>query len=157
MMESTINAAQAGQVGSMSEMFEQMAPFVQKYSVNLSKLAICCNSVVTDDNDLAQRMALVDELFSYAETEDDLPAILAHSVTNRVYEYEQANLDIPEVSPSEALAHFISENNLKQKDLAGVATQSIISEILRGKRKMTVGHIKGFARFFGVPEQTFMG
>jgi HTH-type transcriptional regulator/antitoxin HigA len=157
MMESTINAAQAGQVGSMSEMFEQMAPFVQKYSVNLSKLATGCNSVVTDDNDLAQRMALVDELFSYAETEDDLPAILAHSVTNRVYEYEQANQDIPEVSPSEALAHFISENNLKQKDLAGVATQSIISEILRGKRKMTVGHIKGFARFFGVPELTFMG
>jgi HTH-type transcriptional regulator/antitoxin HigA len=157
MMENTISAAQADQVGSMGEMFEQMAPLVSKYSYNLSKLAFSSNSAVVDDDDLAARMALIDELFSYAETENDLPAILAHVITNRVYEYEQANLAIPEVTPGEALAHFIGENNLKQKDLAGVATQSIISEILRGKRKMTVGHIKGFARFFGVPEQTFMG
>jgi hypothetical protein len=54
MMENTISAAQAAeadQVGSMGEMFEQMAPLVSKYSYNLSKLAFSSNSTVVDDDD----------------------------------------------------------------------------------------------------------
>jgi HTH-type transcriptional regulator/antitoxin HigA len=78
-------------------------------------------------------------------------------ITDRVYEYEQKNLNIPNVKPSEALAFFMQERDIKQKDLSEIAPQNVISEILNEKRKMTVEQIKGFANFFGVPETTFLG
>jgi HTH-type transcriptional regulator/antitoxin HigA len=156
-MEHTTTANFVSDKLSLGEMFEQAAPLVYKYSHNLQKLACACNTAIADEKDLQIRMRLIDELYDCSKSEWDFPAIFAEIVTNRVYEFEQANLDMPEVTQAEALAHFIAENNLKQKDLGEVAGQSVISEILRGKRKMTVEHIKGFARFFCVPEKTFMG
>lgn len=140
-----------------SALFDETRPLFGKYAQLFSKLALACNTEVKDDQDLQMRMALIDELFGYAQSDSDLPAIFANAVSDKVYDYEQANLSIPEVTQAEALSHFIKEHNLKQKDLAEVAPQSVISEILRGKRKMTVAHIKGFAKRFNVPEKTFMG
>ena len=96
-------------------------------------------------------------LTSYATSEKDISAIFAHMVSERVYEYEQTNLILPTVTPAEALAFFMAENGVKQRDLHHIATQSIISEILNGKRNMTVAHVKGFSAHFGVPEKTFLG
>jgi HTH-type transcriptional regulator/antitoxin HigA len=106
-----------------------------------------CNSPITSDTELEVRMQLI----------DDLPALFAHMITDRVYEYEQKNLNIPNVKSSEALAFFMQERDIKQKDLSEIAPQNVISEILNEKRKMTVEQIKGFAHFFAVPETTFLG
>ena len=129
----------------------------QQINADMADLSHACCTPVQDDEDLARRMNVIDSLFDLAQSEDELPAILAHMVTDRVYQYEQATVVLPEVPPSEALAVLMSEKGVKQKDLATIAGQSIISEILNGKRKMTVEHIKGFARFFNVPEKTFLG
>ena len=138
-------------------LFTKLSSAMQAFQPHLAALSRYCTSAVVDDDDLAARMALIDELYSYATTEDDIAAIMAQFVTDKVYEYEQANVELPTVTPSEALAHFMAENKVKQRDLISIAPQSVVSEILNGKRKMTVKHIKGFAAFFGVPEQTFMG
>jgi HTH-type transcriptional regulator / antitoxin HigA len=102
-------------------------------------------------------MKILDELFGYAKTENDLPALFAHMITDRVYEYEQKHLEIPSVNPSEALAFFMQERGVKPKDLSEIAPQNVTFEILTEKRKMTVEQIEGFAKFFGVPETTFLG
>jgi HTH-type transcriptional regulator/antitoxin HigA len=120
-------------------------------------LSVACNTPIEDDDELDRRMQMIDALFSYAATEDDIPAILAHMLSDQVYEYEQKNLVLPTVTPAKALAFFMSENSVKQKDLKHIATQSIISEILNSKRKMTVEHIKAFSAHFGVPETPFLG
>jgi len=141
----------------LAQMFSQIAPQIKHFASDLANLSSACTTPVKDNDDLAERMALIDALFNCADTEDDMSAIFAHMVTDRVYEYEQKNLVMPEVTAAEALAFFMAENGVKQRDLSHIATQSIISEILNGKRKMTVEHIKGFAAHFAVPEKTFLG
>lgn len=138
---------------NLATVFLQPEPFIE----SLTQLLRACNTKITSDIELESRMKLIDELFSYAKTEDDLPVLFADLITDRVYEYEQKNLEIPTVKPSEALAFFMRERNIKQKDLSTIAPQNVISEILNEKRKMTVEQIKGFANFFNVPETTFLG
>jgi HTH-type transcriptional regulator/antitoxin HigA len=124
---------------------------------DLTQLLQACYSQITSDIELADRMRILDELFSYAKTEEDLPALFAHLITDRVYEYEQKLMDIPSIKPNEALAFFMQERGIKPKDLSEIAPQNITSEILNEKCKMTVEQIKGFAKFFTVPETTFLG
>ncbi|HBR0482757.1 TPA: helix-turn-helix transcriptional regulator [Klebsiella pneumoniae] len=55
------------------------------------------------------------------------------------------------------MSYFIKERGLRQADLKSVASQSIISELINGKRVMNIDQVKGFAAFFDVPVETFMG
>ncbi|MFJ2322040.1 MULTISPECIES: type II toxin-antitoxin system HigA family antitoxin [unclassified Pseudomonas] len=111
---------------------------------------------IKNDGELQVRMALIDELYSHADSEDHAAARFAELVADRVYEYEAETVLIPYSSQSEALAFLILERGVKQKDLSEIATQSAVSEILNNKRKMTVAQIKGFAEFFKVPVEFFM-
>lgn len=122
----------------------------------LSKLYSACTDEVTDDNDLHARMELIDELYSNADSEDHVAARFAESIADRVYEYESKTIKVPYLSQPEALSYLIESLGVKQKDLSDIATQSVISEILHSKRKMTVSHIKGFSDFFKVPVEFFM-
>ncbi|BBP68765.1 hypothetical protein PHLH6_07690 [Pseudomonas sp. Seg1] len=111
---------------------------------------------IKNDGELQVRMALIDEFYSHADSEDHAAARFAELVADRVYEYEAETVLIPYSSQSEALAFLILERGVKQKDLSEIATQSAVSEILNNKRKMTVAQIKGFAEFFKVPVEFFM-
>lgn len=129
---------------------------LQDQIATLSRLLCACHDKIRDDEDLAQRMALIDELYAYADSEDHAAARFAEAVADRVYEYETETVLIPYSSQAEALEFLMKDRGVKQKDLSGIATQSIISEILNNKRKMTVAHIKGFSDFFKVPVEFFM-
>ncbi len=137
----------------LAKIFLQFEPITE----DLTQLLLACYSPISSDIELEDRMKILNELFGYAKTEDDLPALFAHMITDRVYEYEQKHLEIPSVKSSEALAFFMQERGIKAKDLSEIAPQNVTSEILNEKRKMTVEQIKGFAKFFGVPETTFLG
>ncbi len=136
-----------------AKIFLQFEPITE----DLTQLLQACYNPITSVLELEDRMKILDELFSYAKTEEDLPALFAYLITDRVYEYEQKHLEIPSVKPSEALAFFLQERGIEPKDLSEIASENIISEILTEKRTMTVEQIKGFAKFFGVPETTFLG
>ncbi|AFZ31551.1 transcriptional regulator, XRE family [Gloeocapsa sp. PCC 7428] len=73
-----------------------------------------------------------------------------------VYEYEEKSLSIPDLSGLELLKALIDEFDLKQKDLIPIfKTESIVSEILNGKRSFTVEHIEKLADFFHVSPAVF--
>ncbi|MNT39593.1 hypothetical protein D3C72_1758540 [compost metagenome] len=122
----------------------------------MAQLLSACHDKIRDDQDLQGRMALIDELYSLANSEEDVAARFAEFVADRVYEYETETVLIPYSSQSEALAFLISDRGVKQKDLSAIASQSAISEMLNNKRKMTVSQIKGFSEYFGVPIEFFM-
>ena len=54
----------------------------------MSKLLSACHDPIEDDDDLQGRMALIDELYSHADSEDHAAARFAELVADRVYEYE---------------------------------------------------------------------
>ncbi|PHM74421.1 helix-turn-helix domain-containing protein [Xenorhabdus kozodoii] len=141
-------------------LIEILPQMMQSISEQLSPLALlfsACIEPIENDNDLTARMALIDELYSYAEDTEHAAAKFADLITDRVYEYEAKNRQMPNVTPREALSYFMKERGVRQIDLRDIATQSVISEILHGKRSMNIGQVKGFAKFFNVPVETFMG
>ncbi|WDY57758.1 helix-turn-helix domain-containing protein [Pseudomonas sp. PSKL.D1] len=136
-----------------------ISPMLQSLNnqvATMAQLLSACHEPIQDDADLQVRMALIDELYSHADSETHAAARFAEMVADRVYDYESQTVLIPYASQSEALAFLMEERGVKQKDLSAIATQSAVSEILNSKRKMTVAQIKGFAEFFKVPVEFFM-
>jgi HTH-type transcriptional regulator / antitoxin HigA len=73
-----------------------------------------------------------------------------------VHEYEEKMVSIPDLSGVELLQALIDEWGLKQKDLVPIfKTESIVSAILSGKRKLTLEHIEKLSSFFHVSPSNF--
>jgi HTH-type transcriptional regulator/antitoxin HigA len=143
-------------VSQLSGFFEQVNSIASNCSSDLSTLFYYMEQPVNSETELLERAKVMDDLMDLARSEEDIIMIFANAIANRIEEYEKNNLEFPELKPSEVLAYMMNIKNIKQKDLAHIATQSIISEILHNKRSMTVEHIKGFSRFFNIPTTLFM-
>jgi len=67
-----------------------------------------------------------------------------------VHAYEEEHFDEPEPNGPEMLRFFMDEHGLKQSDLPELGSQRMVSEILRGKRKLTAKQIRALASRFNV-------
>lgn len=61
----------------------------------IGEIVSACHETVKGEDDLHRRMALIDELYSQADSEDHLAACLAEMVADRVHEYELKAVIIP--------------------------------------------------------------
>ena len=95
--------------------------------------------------DSERRKHLTSEERSYAE----LLTVLIDS-------YEEQHYPIRAASPVEVLQELVVVNDLRQKDLAPLlGTESIVSEILSGKRPLTKRHIERLSERFNVSPAVF--
>ena len=95
--------------------------------------------------DLERRKRLTSEERSYAEL-----------LTLLIDSYEEEHYPIPAASPAEVLQELLIANDLRQKDLAPLlGTESIVSEILSGKRPLTKRHIEKLSERFSVSPAVF--
>lgn len=62
---------------------------------------------------------------------------------------------MPVASGVDALRYLMQEHRLKQGDLPEVGTQSVVSEILSGKRQLNLRQVRWLAERFGVPVEVF--
>jgi HTH-type transcriptional regulator/antitoxin HigA len=70
--------------------------------------------------------------------------------------YEEVHHAIPEASPVEVLRALMEANDLRQKDLAPIlGTESIVSEVLHGKRELNKGQIEKLSKRFHVSPAVF--
>jgi HTH-type transcriptional regulator/antitoxin HigA len=75
----------------------------------------------------------------------------AELLTVLIEAYEEEHFPIRAVSPVEVLAELMAANNLKQKDLAPLlGSESIVSEVLHGKRELNKQHIEKLSQRFKV-------
>ena len=79
-------------------------------------------------------------------------------LSDLVEKYETDAHPIPPVSDAEMLRHLIDTRETSQSEVsfATNVAESTISEILKGKRKLTRKHIESFARFFRVNPAVFL-
>ncbi|MFJ4157711.1 hypothetical protein ACIPZF_23295 [Pseudomonas sp. NPDC089752] len=63
--------------------------------VSTACLASAYRDPIRNDEELQARMALIDELYSHADSESHTAARFAEMVTDRVYEYEQETVLAP--------------------------------------------------------------
>lgn len=79
-------------------------------------------------------------------------------LTILIENYEASNYTIEPVEPIEAIKFRMAEKGLKQVDLAPYfGTKSRVSEVLSGKRALTVPMIKSLAVGLGIAPQTLLG
>jgi HTH-type transcriptional regulator / antitoxin HigA len=111
---------------------------------------------ITNDQQLEATQEVIDSLLDRAELtpeESDYLNVLG----TLVFDYEQKNETIADIYGVELLKVLIAERNLRQKDLIPVfKTESIISDILNGKRQLTVRHIQELAEFFNLSPAVFL-
>ncbi len=77
-------------------------------------------------------------------------------LTVLIEDFEEKSYALKPARPVEILRELIQANQLKQKDLLDIfGTPSIISEVLREKRGLTVEHIRKLSRRFHVSPEVF--
>lgn len=78
------------------------------------------------------------------------------AVAHFIDEYERNVFPRPVVTPEEMLEFFIEQHDLTQTDLRHeLGSQSVVSEILNGDRKLNRGQIERLAKRFHVSPATF--
>jgi HTH-type transcriptional regulator / antitoxin HigA len=110
---------------------------------------------ISDAAELAATQSVVDALLDRPELtadEQDYLNVLGALIS----EFEQTLEPLPDISGVELLEVLIAEQDLRQKDLVPIfKTESIVSDVLHRRRKLTVSHIQKLAAFFHVSPAVF--
>lgn len=113
--------------------------------------------VPVNETEFKATVALLDSLLD--ETHGDRAHALSplvRLVGDLIEAYESRNLQAPAASPAEVLSMLMKANGLKQTDLAAeLGGQSIVSDLLNGKRAFNARQIRALAGRFGVPPGLF--
>jgi len=74
-----------------------------------------------------------------------------------IKKYEQMAYPIPKASPADVLRFLMEQHDLKQVDLIDIFTnQGNVSQVLNGKRGMSLENVKGLSRKFNVSAAVFI-
>ncbi|KAF1006003.1 MAG: Antitoxin HigA [Luteibacter sp.] len=76
-------------------------------------------------------------------------------VSDLIYAYDQRHYPQREVHGVDLLRFLMEQHGLRQNQLPEIGTQSVVSEILSGKRELTVNHIRGLAERFHLSPAAF--
>lgn len=110
---------------------------------------------ITTQEELIATQKVIDSLIDKGELTTDEQDYL-NVLGTLVYEYEQKQEQIPDIHGVELLKALLIEFDLRQKDLIPIfKTESIISEVLSGRRNLTTEHISKLAEFFHVSPAVF--
>jgi HTH-type transcriptional regulator/antitoxin HigA len=119
-------------------------------------LARTLPSVIHNEKENERYLAMLEEL-------DKKPKLtpaeqrLTELLTLLIEDFEEKAYSLKPASPTEVLSQLIEANDLRQKDLTDVfGTPSIVSEVLNGKRGLTIAHIKKLSRRFHVSPEVFL-
>lgn len=77
-------------------------------------------------------------------------------VMQLIEDWESEHVFIPQAQPREVLRHLLEVNNLKQKDLSEIASHTLISDILNGRREISKRLAKALSERFHVDVAAFV-
>lgn len=122
-------------------------------------LAETLPAVIESDAEYERMEGIFDRFLSKGEDhlspeESRLLALLASLLES----YESKRLSaLPDSSPLVRLKFLMAENNLRQKDVVDLfGSQSVASEVLSGKRKISRRHAVSLAQRFSVSADLFL-
>lgn len=85
-------------------------------------------------------------------------ADLAATLGELIADYDDVHYPGADVAPNELLRFLMDQHQLKQSDLAvELGSQSVVSEVLNGKRELNLRQMRDLARRFSVPVTAFIG
>ena len=113
-------------------------------------------SVIRSEAENERHIAMLEELDRKGTRMSAAERRMAELLTLLIEDFEEKHYALKASSPVDVLNEVMMANNLKQKDLLDVfGTPSIVSEVLRGKRKLTTEHIRRLSRRFHLSPEVF--
>jgi HTH-type transcriptional regulator / antitoxin HigA len=110
-----------------------------------------------NDKELATLIFRLDELLNIVGDDEKHSLItLVDIISCLIEDYELKHHANKSGKGVDALKYLMTVHKLKQSDLLEVATQGVISDILRGKRSLNLRQIKLLAKRFKVSPETFI-
>jgi HTH-type transcriptional regulator/antitoxin HigA len=108
------------------------------------------------DQDLMTAIAMIDSLISRGDLEAGEQDYL-DILTDTVEKYEADEHPMPAVSDADMLRLLLEDRDMTQSALAKAiqVADSVISEVLRGKRELTRKQVARTAKYFGVSVTAF--
>lgn len=77
-------------------------------------------------------------------------------LTLLIERYEEEQYSVPKASPADVLRFLLERHGLRQRDLAAeLGGESVVSEVLSGKRRLNTTHIEHLSRRFHVSPAVF--
>lgn len=113
---------------------------------------------IHNDADYERVVAFMNSLLDVVgDDEAHQLADLLDLVGRLVEDYEGVRHVIPDAAPQEVLRFLLDQHGLKQSDLAAeIGGQSVVSDILSGKRAINARQAKALAARFGVSAVAFL-
>ncbi|MGS0743609.1 helix-turn-helix domain-containing protein [Glaciimonas sp. GG7] len=100
---------------------------------------------------------MADDLSDEVGDDEDHPLFSLFEIAMELIErWEIEHVVIPDVELKEVLRFLLEQNDLKQKDLTDIASPTLISDILAGRRKISKALAKNLANRFHVSVSAFM-
>jgi HTH-type transcriptional regulator/antitoxin HigA len=118
-------------------------------------LEVGAPTAIASERQHQEYLAVLDKLASKERPTSDEEKYAKVLVT-LIEAYEEEHHAIPEASPVEVLRGLMDANGLRQKDLAPIlGTESLVSEIVHGKRELNKGQIEKLSKRFRVSPAVF--
>jgi HTH-type transcriptional regulator / antitoxin HigA len=111
---------------------------------------------IRSDDDYRKMVALANELADQLDEEEGSLADLFGVVTDLIEVWESHHPDLPKAEPKDVLRYLLDAHDLKQKDLADIASPTVISDILAGRRAISKSVAKALAERFGTDVSAFV-
>ncbi|SAL09543.1 Antitoxin HigA [Caballeronia cordobensis] len=111
---------------------------------------------IRSDDDYRRMVALANELADHLDDEEGSLADLFGVVTDLIEVWESHHPDLPRAEPKDVLRYLLDTHDLKQKDLADIASPTVISDILAGRRAISKSVAKALAERFGTDVSAFL-
>jgi HTH-type transcriptional regulator / antitoxin HigA len=111
---------------------------------------------IRNEDGYRKMVAFANELADHLEEEDGPLDDLFDLVTDLIELWESHHMVIPKAAPREVLRYLLEAHNLKQKDLADIASPTMISDILAGRRNISKNVAKALAERFGTDMSVFI-
>jgi HTH-type transcriptional regulator/antitoxin HigA len=111
-------------------------------------------AVIKNDTELEEMTEQLYQLVSKGIRQDGLSHEedkLVELLSKLIEDYEEEHYPIPDAPPYEVLKMLLEDRGMKQKDLIPVfGSAGVVSEILNGKRPITLKTAKKLAEFLGL-------
>ncbi len=129
-----------------------MTPSAAKYAALLTQVE---PEVVRDDQQNQQYIRRLEKL-TRKKTVSPAEEKLIGLLTVLVEDYESKHHPVPDAGPLDIIRHLMDAHDLRQKDLVDIfGTESIVSDVLNGKRELTKEHIRRLSNRFGISPAVF--
>ncbi|MBX4925936.1 helix-turn-helix domain-containing protein [Rhizobium binae] len=110
-----------------------------------------------NEADYDRLVGQLDEILAEVGDDDDHPlALLASRMADLVEAYDEQNRPMPPVTGADALRYIMEERGLSQSEVPEVGAQSVVSEILSGKRQINLRQARALSERFLLPASVFL-